>query len=76
MGERNRRWKEHACNQQGNTLVTFPTTTSHREGFTVADPEGDPRVPWNPRFKENQKFFMYLIRPYTQGRKTSCMFEM
>ena len=36
--------------------------------FPVADPEGVPRVPWNPPFKENHK--MYLTQTVHSRQKS------
>ena len=45
--------------QLGFQLVEFPTPDSCLlHARAVADPEGVPRVPWNPPFKENQKMYL------------------
>ena len=36
--------------------------------YSVADPEGVPRVPWNPPFKENQK--MHLTQTVHSRQKS------
>ena len=41
----------------------------------MADPEGVPRVPWNPSFKENPKIYFDQTTRNAE-KQAGCMFEM
>ena len=41
---------------------------------SVADPEGVPRVPWNPPFKENQKNVFNSDRTLKAEKQAACTY--